>query len=610
MLHLFLVQSGRYAEAAEATRRNRQCSQIDRVSEIAGAEGVTVRKLLGEVRDGVGWADVVIIAAGDVYFDQSAKLLNHIGYGECFALAPDVWVLRGPPPDLEADFEFGRAEAGERFVRLLQAAGYAVYNPNRTIAVHRLGAGEMDVVSPCALEEIRRGSGETIETPGKIAIVLLGRFGDIVNSLPIAIDLHRKGHQIFWYVRPEFVPLLEGVSYVTPVVWNGPIDQPGPAIEDARSRGYNRVLPIQVEGNPEPLAEKTKNFSSESWRRAGYLEKFHILPCVFDQATPPPADWNPVGDKPILAYCLQAYTSPYAEDLKQDLVQWLKENFGEHFSMVELGRSKWRPDSLYFILRESAVLLSIDTFPLHMAYAAGTPTIALTPRGWIGSEPRRHWIERVSYAQSAVSEGRERIAAALRAVLAGSIQPGKLISEPGWGLPVPDEEARELSILVAALPIHEGYLKALFDKLTPQLTGHQEVEILCDMDPLPTSEKRMRLLGRAAGRYCCFIDVRDGIADNFVSLIMQALRARPDCVGFKIAWVKGGAIESTHDATPLGEPLAVLHHCAIRTELFRKVGFGPGGEEEFAKRIAGAEFVESESFVNAVLYFKPASAKK
>jgi hypothetical protein len=409
-------------------------------------------------------------------------------------------------------------------------------------------------------------------------------------------------------VRPEFATLLEGVSYVTPIIWNGAIDFPAAAIQHAQADGYDRVLPIQTEGNPEPLPEKLRSFSMEPWLRAGYLDQYHVLPPVFDRAQTPPSDWKPRSDKPILAYCLQAYTSPYAEDLKQDLVRWLADNFGDQFSLLELGAAKYRPDSLFHILRQVAVLLTIDTFPLHMAYATGTPTIALTPRGWIASEPRRHWIDNLSYAQSAVAEGRAKIAAALRDVLAGKIQPGKLISTPAATLAHVDRY-RQLSILIAALPIHEQYMKMLFDRLAPQLAGHQEVEILCDVDPLPTWEKRMRLLLRAAGVYSCFIDVGDSVAENYVAMITQALRSRPDCVGFKVGWIRSGQIEDVQDATPLGQSVGLAHLCPIKTELLRSIGTGENDEDQFGRKICQAESVESENFVQSVLYFKPAVPK-
>ena len=435
MVHLFInsfqhSSPERNAEMAEALARNRSCQAIDRIHEITHPGRPTIREMLAIARERVGWADIAIIANSDIYFDETAKLLHFIGYEECFALArydgeqskeicfyphgsQDTWVFRGPPPDVAADFPLGLLGVDSRFGQLLRDSGYAVYNPSHAIKTHHLHAsairpanreaaqikGPYAYIPPCRLEDIRHRSTDRIEKPGRIAIVQLGRLGDIVNTLPIAQDLHRKGNQIFWYVQREFAALLEGVSYVTPVIWEGSVELPGPAIEEARRGGYDRVLALQVNGNPEPAPQKTESYSTESWARGSYLDKYHILPCVFDRAALPPGDWKPGGEKSILVFCLESLSSPYPAELKGEMSAWLRENFSADYSLLDLGELRWRADSLGAMLREVAVLVSVDTFPLHMAYAAGTPTIAITRLGWYGSEARRNWIEHVNYAQ-------------------------------------------------------------------------------------------------------------------------------------------------------------------------------------------------------------------
>jgi hypothetical protein len=664
MVHLFINSfkhrdPARNAELAEALKLNQSCGQIDRIHEITDPQRPTFRELCEIVRSRVGWADVAIIANSDIVFDESARLLHHIGYGECFALSryegergerlcanpqgsQDAWVFRGWPPDIAVDFPLGTHGGDQRFAHMLGDAGYAVYNPSLSIKTrhlhsrvvvrtdeHSKGIGELRFTAPCRIEDIRHRAGDPIVRPGRIAIVQLGRLGDITNSLPIAFDLHREEHQIFWYVRPEFAPLLEGVSYVTPVIWNGSIDEPASAIEHALAGGYDRVLDIQVLNNPKPSPIKTGNYSSESWARAGYLDKYHLLPCVFDRAQSPAGDWKPPGSKPILAYCLDAHTARYADDLKRDLVAWLEKEFGSAFTLLPIGAPVWRPDALAAVLRECRALISVDSFPLHMSYAVGLPTIALTNQGWIGSEPRRNWIEHLTYSQTPFAEGRGKIAAALWAVLENRAKPNHLIYPAGNAPAGAYSQVRKLSILIPWIAPQEPLLRALLDRLAPQVLGHHEVEVLVEQHAGPAArrQKQNDMLARACGEYCCFMDPGDKIADGFVGLLIQALAANPDCVGFKVARYRNGKLDRVerHAAdfdgeefpipkgadpaqpafppTPPEVPIGISPLCPVRTSIARKIGFD-SGDEEYSRKLAESGLLHSEQYIDAIMCAK------
>jgi hypothetical protein len=647
MVHLFLktyrdALPERNAEMAEAVRRNKACRFFDHVVEISEPADMSIREMMAIARSRVGWADVTVIANGDIYFDQTAVLMNHVGYSECFALSryedeqgeqlcenpqgsQSAWVFRGPPPDVAADFAPYQPGCEHRLNWLLREAGYAIYNPSLSIKSHHLHAsgvryidavrdklpGEGLLVPPCRIERIRHRPSDRILKPGRVAIIQLARLGDIVNALPIAFDLYRQGHRVSWYVCREFAPLLEGVSYVTPVIWDGPEDKPAEAIDDAKARGFDHILAIQCNGNPEPSPRKLRSFSTETWARGGYLDKYHILPCVFDRAQAPIGTWRPAGERPILAYCFDAKTWPYAQDLKRDMIQWLQENFGGDFALYPIGPSIGRPDALAIVLRQAKVLISLDSFPLHMGYAAGTPTIAITTaRGWNASEPRRNWIERIDYVESVMPAGRAKIAAALRAVIAGKIEPGRCIAQPENMPAEPASQLRVLSILIATLEREQPALRALLDGLVLQLSGHQEIEVTVDTDngQTPLWQKRNKLLQGANGEYCCFIDVGDNVGENFIAWIGQALRDRPDCVGFKMGHFAGGKLQrvETFSIEAEGGGGGISHLCPVRTEIARKIGFGPGGDAEYAEKLAASGLLESENFIDAVIYAKPA----
>src|SRR5208282_4297256 len=284
--------------------------------------------------------------------------------------------------------------------------------------------------------------------------------------------------------------------------------------------------------------------------------------------------------------------SPYPQDLKNELVHWLEENFSADFVLLPIGPSLGRPDALAVILREVKVLISVDSFPLHMAYAAGTPTIAITARSWYCSEPRRNWIEQIDYGRSCMAGGLEKIAAALRAVIEGKIEPGRLIVQPENMPAEPSSQLRILSILIPAVNKQQPAVRMLCDGLITQLEGHHEIEVIVDMDDgeTPLWQKRNNLLKQANGEYCSFIDAGENVGGNFIAMILRALRDQPDCVGFKVGRVADGKVESAeiHSLEDAPGSVGISHRCPIRTEIARKIGFGPGGDAEYARKLAAS----------------------
>lgn len=90
-----------------------------------------------------------------------------------------------------------------------------------------------------------------------------------------------------------------------------------------------------------------------------------------------------------------------------------------------------------------------------------------------------------------------------------------------------------LSILICSLHKRIDLLSNLLSTLSPQVDAHSDrVELIVNMDNkfLSTGKKRQLLLQQASGEYIVFIDDDDHIDSEYVSLILNALRSRPDCV--------------------------------------------------------------------------------
>src|SRR5580704_9375073 len=98
----------------------------------------------------------------------------------------------------------GRPSAGESTARLrlpkLPASDY--------IAAHRQHA--------CRAKPKEGIRATPMDEP--IALVEPGRNGDVMNILPLAKYLHDRGEQVDFLIHPKFASLLEGVSYVRPVL--------------------------------------------------------------------------------------------------------------------------------------------------------------------------------------------------------------------------------------------------------------------------------------------------------------------------------------------------------------------------------------------------------
>lgn len=90
---------------------------------------------------------------------------------------------------------------------------------------------------------------------------------------------------------------------------------------------------------------------------------------------------------------------------------------------------------------------------------------------------------------------------------------------------------KKLSILIATLPLRAHFLARIIDNLGALPEG---VEILVDNrdKQVPTGTKRNDLISRSKAEYVVFVDDDDYVTPDYVSSIVEALNANPDCVTF------------------------------------------------------------------------------
>jgi hypothetical protein len=230
--------------------------------------------------------------------------------------------------------------------------------------------------------------------------VCLGRYGDICNALPIASSL---GNPKF-FVSREFASILEGVSYVQPMVWDCDYKELPRAIQ--RLQGHDAIF-CQAYKHPDQR-RLTDSYQKEAWRIAGWLEKFGTLPLVFDRRSKDReealARKHCVTERTILV-AGKGVSSPFKLDL------W--EGMKGVPNIVNL--SAIRAERIYDIIgliERAKLLVTIDTAPLHFAKATKTKVVALINDGWFGSVPPENSIA-IRYADATP----QRIAEAIQCAL-------------------------------------------------------------------------------------------------------------------------------------------------------------------------------------------------
>lgn len=263
---------------------------------------------------------------------------------------------------------------------------------------------------------------------GSTCIVMLGRYGDIINILPVCRDMAEKDGPVALMVAAQFKDLLEGVSYVRPEIFDGSFTDLKCAVELAQKR-YEKVLVAQVNSRNIGVTTQCESFTEESWRQLGYWPSYNNLPLVFDrrdrQREAALVKQVRKTERPLLLLSTVGKSSPLpcASALKTHLV----EKWGNRFEIIELGGIQaHRIYDLLGLIDQAAALITIDTSTLHLARATSVPLIALiseSPTSWHGSKPPREAALAKRY--SAVMDSLLEIDAILERCLTagGSIPP-------------------------------------------------------------------------------------------------------------------------------------------------------------------------------------------
>lgn len=257
-------------------------------------------------------------------------------------------------------------------------------------------------------------------------LIQLGRFGDIINVLPLAYSLSKKVGRVSWLVGKEHASILEGASYVQPIIWNGGQDTLPQAIQ--QYRGANPIV-TQAWLNPDKR-HLTDSFALEQWRYAGLLDEYGAYPLIFDRQNEARAHMlrdrvlaNRRHDVPLILACVDGISGPFKSG--PTLLAMLR---GLDADVVDLRDV--RAERIYDLLplfNAADCLVTIDTASLHLSRAATCPVVALLNDGWIGtSVPPPQTVASFRYRE--VNEDLEAVIAAAEKVITAKLDKFVLVA--------------------------------------------------------------------------------------------------------------------------------------------------------------------------------------
>lgn len=247
-----------------------------------------------------------------------------------------------------------------------------------------------------ALEPVEVPALDGISHPS--VFVMLGRFGDIMNILPMLKAQADAGPRPTLVVAQEFASILDGVSYCDRIVWEGGYDRLPDALRWLRrDKGIAMPVVCQVHTNPRDRARLTPSYQTECWRLAGRLDGFATRgPLVFDrrdvnrEAVLAAKVYGGIDHilsgkkKPVILVGLKSHSSPLTN--AGEIFEAMLRVFSATHEIFDLAKVEAHyVFDLINVFESAACLLCSDTMFLHLSRASKVPLVALINNGWRGS---------------------------------------------------------------------------------------------------------------------------------------------------------------------------------------------------------------------------------
>lgn len=258
------------------------------------------------------------------------------------------------------------------------------------------------------------------------------KYGDIISILPILYQEFISGHRPRLVISKDYAPLLKGVIYVTPIIYEGNWDDLRGAMRFTKQTIKEKVICLSTSGAGFPIEHRTPSFQLDAWLRAGCINQFTELRPVFDRRSKKrEAELTAkLTSKKFILFADRGQSSPFLH--VDDLTKELEINFPD-YAVVKL--SELRAEMLYDLLGvydQATIIITTETAHLHLSGATETPVIALVtdkPTRWHGSAWHPRFKLHVRYSDYLERKG--EIIQAVKDVLTGS--PESQVSLPSTG---------------------------------------------------------------------------------------------------------------------------------------------------------------------------------
>lgn len=230
--------------------------------------------------------------------------------------------------------------------------------------------------------------------------VHLGRFGDIINTLPLLKRIAEEESKPRLVVAAKYASVLDGVSYVEPVIWHGEFEDLRGALDFVR--GWDtRPTNLQVYGRDMPMTRHTGSFVLEQWHRAGRALEWG-LPLVFDrrdQVRERALVKAYKGPLPLVLVSTAGFSSPFK--MGERLLNTLRDELMGIADVVDLNQVQCeRIYDLLGLYDAAACLVAIDSAHQHLAHGSAVPVVALStdgPTPWHSSPRRKGHVFHAKY---------------------------------------------------------------------------------------------------------------------------------------------------------------------------------------------------------------------
>lgn len=231
------------------------------------------------------------------------------------------------------------------------------------------------------------------------AFLNLGKYGDIISSLPIAYHRFKQtGIKPVFITSRQFGDILFRAPYVQGEFFDGGWYDLEAALKQAKKK-YSKVVCLQTFGKEFPIHQYQHSFQLEQYDRAGVLDLWDKLPLIMEEDSEASrAMMKSVNGSRFVLFGDHSQSSPFLQkDELFDMVQDYLNLQSPYRKLVRMSQMKM-PSLCDFIplYNRADAIIAVDSAHLHLSKTSKTPVLALAtdkPTRWHGAS----WSKRFSF---------------------------------------------------------------------------------------------------------------------------------------------------------------------------------------------------------------------